>query len=170
MRDSIGLEPVTTSRSGGLVKIVSKGRYSAAICSWIRLPRVTPAMVWRGRGGGSHPPPGTQKITTHSALGAQNAVSGMLLTRAHVHCADPSASFGPASRALCSRTPISMPHVGVGDGDFLVKEPVGGLQLRLVVGRADHGHDVVAGAVSPVEGGTGGLVQAHRVHLGAVAE
>ena len=45
MRDSIGLEPVTTSRSGGSEKMSSRGRYSAAICAWIRSPRGTPAMA-----------------------------------------------------------------------------------------------------------------------------
>src|SRR5271166_4529171 len=171
MRDSIGLEPVTTSRSGGSEMMSSRGRYSAAIRARIRSPRGTPAMVWRVRTTVSHPDPASRRPTNCRSV-APKAASGMLLTRAHR--TGPSAPSGaaPGSRAPANRTTtaISMPLVGVGDRDLLVEEPVGRLQLLLVVGRADHGHDVVAGAVPPVEGGPRDLVDAHRVHPGVVAE
>src|ERR1700733_8328857 len=130
-------------------------------------------MVWRVRTTVSHPDPASRRPTNCRSV-APKAVSGMLLTRAHFHRTGPSAPSGaaPGSRVPASRTStvISMPHVGVGDGDLLVEEPVGRLQLLLVIGRADHGHDVVAGAVAPVEGGPRALVEAYRVHPGVVAE
>src|SRR5947209_6868362 len=171
MRDSTGLEPVTTSRSGGSDVMSSSGRYSAAIRAWSCSPRGTPAMAWRVTATVSHPNPASRRPTNCRSV-AQKAASGMLLTRAHFNGAGPSAPSGgdPGSNALASRTStvISMPHVGVGDRDLLVEEPVGGLQLRLVIRRADHGHDVIAGAVSPVEGRPRALVEADRVYLGAV--
>src|SRR5580693_7140713 len=167
MRDSIGLEPVTTSRSGGSEMMSSRGRYSAAIRARIRSPRGTPAMVWRVRTTVSHPDPASRRPTNCRSV-APKAASGMLLTRAHFHRTGRSAASGaaPGSSVAVSPTPtvISMPHIGVGDGDLLVEEPVGRLQLLLVVGRADHGHDVVAGAVPPVEGGPRALVDAHTGH------
>src|ERR1700761_1634982 len=173
MRDSIGLAPVITSRSGGSEMMSSRGRYSAAIRARIRSPRGTPTMVWRVTTTVSLPDPAFRRSTNCRSV-APKAVSGMLLTRAHFHRTGPSAASGnaPASRAPASgpSTVMSMPHVGVGDGDLLVKEPVGRLQLRFVVGRADHGQDVVAGAISPVEGGPRPLMDAHRVHLGPVSE
>src|SRR6516225_1527167 len=151
MRDSIGLEPVTTSRSGGSAVMSSRGRYSAAIRARIRSPRGTPAMVWRVSTTVSHPDPASRRSTNCRSV-APKAASGMLLTRAHVHPTGPSAPSRavPRSRAPASRTPafisivISMPYVGVDDRDLLVQEPVGRLQLLFVVGRANHGHDVVA--------------------------
>src|SRR6201993_4990323 len=173
MRDSIGLEPVTTSRSGGSEMMSSRGRYSAAIRARIRSPRGTPATVWRVRTTVSHPAPASRRPANCRSV-APKAASGMLLTRAHLHRTGPSAPSGaaPGSRVPASPRPnvISIPHVGVGDRDLLLEEPVGSLQLLLVVGRADHGHDVVVGAVPPVEGGPRALVDAHRVYPGVVAE
>src|SRR5271155_3626148 len=118
MRDSIGLEPVTTSRSGGSEMMSSRGRYSAAIRARIRSPRGTPAMVWRVRTTVSHPDPASRRPTNCRSV-APKAASGMLLTRAHLHRTGPPAPSGaaPGSRVPASPRPnvISIPHVGVGD-------------------------------------------------------
>src|ERR1700733_10715486 len=146
MRVSIGLEPVTTSRSGGSEKMSSRGRYSAAIRARIRSPPETPAMAWRVTETFSYPDPASRRPTNCRSV-APKAASGMLLTRAHVHRAGPSASSGaaPRSRAPASLRPnvITITFRSVGDVDLLGEEPVGSLQLLLVVGRADHSHDVV---------------------------
>src|SRR6516165_10026361 len=99
-------------------------------------------MLWRVTTTVSHPEPASSRPANCRSV-ALKAASGMLLTRAHLHRAGPAV---PSSTAPGSRTStvISMPHVGVGDRDLLVQQPVGRLQLRFVVGRADDSHDVVA--------------------------
>ncbi len=63
-----------------------------------RSPLGIPAMVWRVSVIVRDPDPASSRLTNCRSV-APKAASGMLLTRAQVHCADPSALSGaPAIR------------------------------------------------------------------------
>src|SRR5665213_3286103 len=61
-------------------------------------------------------------------------------------------------------------HVGVGDRYLIVKQSIDGLQFLIVVDRPDHGHNVVARTIFPIQDGPRCLVHGDGVYSWEVAQ